>query len=483
MSDSQRLPRSTPEEQGLSSAVITAFMEALQQTGQEIHTVMLVRHGYVIAEGGWKPYSPDLPRLLNSVTKSFTSAAIGFAVAEGRLTVEDTVLSFFPEEAPAHPSSNLLAMRVKHLLAMATGHTEDTIAYLRQREDGDWVRAFLDIPVNEAPGTRFVYNNGASHMLSAIIQKLTGEMLHEYLQTRLLEPLGIINAKWEACPRGISTGGWGLSITTEDIAKFGQLYLNKGVWKGRRLLSEEWITESVQSHISNGDDPNSEWAQGYGYQFWLNRYGSYRADGAFGQLSVVMPQQDAVLAVTAAVTDLGIVFEQIWQVLLPALTANSEPLPNDDQARKVLNGKLSSLAIAPPRQAEHSVSGGEYSGRRYVRTEEEEEAAGFTQLEFQFEAGQCNISWSWGKNDVKQSLRCGLGAWQENEWKNQGETERIAASGTWQDETTFAVSVRLLESAIQDTYLCQFDGNRLVVSFNRAFSVGPDSWRATFASE
>ena len=484
MSKSQRLRRSTPEEQGISSAVITEFIEALQQTGQEIHTIMLVRHGFVITEGGWKPYSPDLPRLLNSVTKSFTSAAIGFAVAEGRLSVEDTVLSFFSEEAPVDPSSYLSAMRVKHLLAMATGHTEDTIEYIRAREDGDWVRGFLEFPVKEVPGTRFIYNSGASHILSAIIQKLTGETLHDYLQIRLLEPLGIMGTKWESCPRGINTGGWGLSITTEDIAKFGQLYLNKGVWKDQQLLSEEWIAESVQSHISNGDDPNSDWAQGYGYQFWLNRcHGSYRADGAFGQLSVVMPKQDAVLAVTAAVTDLGIVLEQVWQVLIPALNVNNILFPTDDKARSMLADKLSSLTISPLRLADHSVSEGEYSGQRYVRTVGEA-VVDMTHLSFQFEAGECILSWSRGLDNEKQSLRCGLGVWQENRWNKQGESERIAGSGTWQDETTFIVSVRLLESAIQDTYLCQFDGNRLVVSYNRAFVVEPvQSWKAEFERE
>ncbi|BBH18889.1 hypothetical protein Back11_02340 [Paenibacillus baekrokdamisoli] len=482
MSESQQLPRSTPEEQGVSPAVITALLHAWERTGQEIHSFILVRHGKVIAEGGWKPYSPDLPRFLNSVTKSFTSAAVGFAVSEGRLSVEDTVLSFFPEKAPAYISEHLSSMRVKHLLAMATGHTEDTTPHLRRGEERDWVRAFLGFPVNEEPGTRFIYNGGASHMLSAILQKLTGETVHQYLQQRLFEPLGIEDTKWDTCPSGISTGGWGLTITTEDIAKFGQLYLNKGEWEGRQLLSEEWITESVQSHISNGDDPNSDWGQGYGYQFWRNQHGGYRADGAFGQAALVMPEQDAVLALTAAVTDFGAVLDQVWRVLLPALDASRSPLPSDDAAREELADKLSSLSIEPPRHEDHSIKEDDYSGKRFVRNEQGS-VADFDCISFDFEDEQVVMTWSWKDKKETQSILCGLGVWQENQLRQEDDIVRAVASGTWQDETTFVVSLRILETAYQDTYQCRFEGNQLHAVYSRAFNVYPDkAWAASFES-
>ncbi|MBW7461807.1 serine hydrolase, partial [Paenibacillus sepulcri] len=152
----------------------------------------------------------------------------------------------------------------------------------------------LAAPVEHEPGTHFVYNSGATYMLSAILQKVTGQTLLEYLQPRLIEPLGIKGAAWDVCPRGINVGGWGLNVTTEDIARFGQLYLQKGMWNGQRLLTEEWIAEATSSQISNGDGGVNDWAQGYGYQFWRCRHGVYRGDGAFGQFCIVMPEQDAV---------------------------------------------------------------------------------------------------------------------------------------------------------------------------------------------
>ena len=226
------LPRSAPEAQGVSSSAILAFLEDVEEHIPELHSVMLLRHGRVLAEGWWAPYAAQHPHMLYSLSKSFTATAIGMAVAEGRLTVDDLVLSFFPEQAPAAPDANLRMMRVRHLLSMSTGHDGDTSG--RVFSQRNWVNAFLSLPVEHEPGTHFCYNTAATYLLSAILQKLTGEKLL-YLRPRLLRPLGITGATWESCPLGINTGGFGLSVKTEDIARFGQLYLNNGLWHGRRL--------------------------------------------------------------------------------------------------------------------------------------------------------------------------------------------------------------------------------------------------------
>ncbi|MCB0150534.1 MAG: serine hydrolase, partial [Caldilineaceae bacterium] len=220
--DTRRLPRSTPESQGISTAAIAAFLDAVERTGAGLHSFMLVRHGHVVAEGWWAPYAPALRHMLYSLSKSFVSTAVGLAVAEGRLTVDDAVVRFFPESLPPTVSDNLAAMRVRHLLSMSTGHDVDVNDAVKNAPDGDWARAFLAQPVQHRPGTHFAYNSAATYMLSAIVQRLAGETVLAYLGPRLLAPLGIAGATWESCPRGVNIGGWGLEIRTEDIAVFGQ---------------------------------------------------------------------------------------------------------------------------------------------------------------------------------------------------------------------------------------------------------------------
>ena len=229
--------------QGISSAAITAFVKAAQKSIQSLHSFMLLRHGTVVAEGWWYPYRPEAPHMLFSLSKSFTSTAVGFAVAEGRLSVDDSVLSFFPDDAPKKVSPNLAAMQVRHLLSMSTGHDQDATERTLRRKDRNAAKAFLSLPVEHEPGTHFVYNSAASYMLSAIVQKLTGQTLLDYLTPRLFEPLGIQGATWESYGNhegvAVNFGGWGLNVKTEDIARLGQLYLQKG--------HVEWQTPAARS--------------------------------------------------------------------------------------------------------------------------------------------------------------------------------------------------------------------------------------------
>src|SRR5690349_9507617 len=202
-----QLKRTNPEAEGIPSSAILDFLKAIEQHTHPLDAVqgfMLLRHGNVVAEEWWAPYGPESPHSLYSLSKSFTSTAIGLAISEGRLTVDDPVLKFFPEEGPSNPSENLKSMRVRHLLSMNTGHKEDTTRYVFQGEDTNWARTFLSLPVEYQPGTWFVYNTAATYMLSAIITKLTGESLLDYLRSRLFDPLGIENPVWESDSRGIN---------------------------------------------------------------------------------------------------------------------------------------------------------------------------------------------------------------------------------------------------------------------------------------
>ncbi|MBI2302704.1 MAG: serine hydrolase, partial [Armatimonadetes bacterium] len=298
------LPRATPESQGIPSAAVLAFLDHADAHLDALHSFMLLRHGRVVAEGWWEPYQPADPHMLFSLSKSFTSTAAGFAIAEGLLTADDPVVLFFPEDLPNPVSPNLAAMRVRHLLSMSTGHAEDTLGPVVRSTDGNWVRSFLACPVEHKPGTHFLYNSGATYLVSAIVQSLTGQTVLDWLTPRLLDPLGITGAFWESCPRGINTGGWGLNLKTEDIARFGQLYLHDGLWEGRRILPAGWVAEATRKHVPNGDDPESDWCQGYGYQFWRSKCQAYRGDGAFGQFCVVLPEADAVVATTSGIGDM-----------------------------------------------------------------------------------------------------------------------------------------------------------------------------------
>ena len=264
-------PRSIPEAQGVPPGAILDLVESLDQI-DAMNSFMLVRHSKVIAEGWWAPYSAQENHELYSLSKSFTSTAVGMAVAEGKLSIDDEVLKFFPDDAPDKPSANLKAMRVHDLLTMNTGNQDE----VPTAADKISARAFLTNAVPHKPGTHFKYNTPATFMLSAIVQKQTGLTVLDYLRPRLFEPLGITQPVWNTNWQGISLGGYGLSVRTEDIARFGQLYLQRGNWQGKQLIPKEWVEMATSKQVSNGSNPKSDWDQGYGFQFWRCRNGAYR---------------------------------------------------------------------------------------------------------------------------------------------------------------------------------------------------------------
>lgn len=407
---------------------------------------MLLRHGNVIAEGWWSPYAPDRPHMLFSLSKTFTSTAVGLAIHEGCFSIDDPVLSFFPDDTPANVSEHLAAMRVRDLLTMSSGHSADTWQTLEARADGNWTRAFLESPLEHAPGTHFVYNTGATYMLSAIVQKTTGMKLVDFLQPRLFAPLGIENARWDESPQGINLGGIGLWLKTEDIARFGQLYLQKGMWQGTQIVPEAWIAEATAVQIANGDMAESDWTQGYGYQIWQCRHGAYRADGVFGQYCIVMPEQDAVLAITGGmdVFDMQEPLDMIWEMLLPAM--GDVPLPEDAAAASMLADKFAKLAL--PRAGMESISPdtARLSGRVYAVDANE---LGIETIALTFTDDGCTINVRTATGD--ETIPCGYGRWLEGEtslfndpWLS-GLTP-VASSAGWSSDGALVVTIRLIET-------------------------------------
>ena len=341
------LPRSTPEAQGISSRAIFEFVEAADKINT-LHSFMVVRHGRVIAEGWWQPEAADRPHALHSVTKSFTATAVGLAIAAGKLSLDDPVLKFFPADAPADPSDNLKALKVRDLLSMSGGHETEP-----RSAGGPSVKNFLAHPFVYQPGTHFQYNSMGSYTLSAIVTKVTGQTSLEYLKPRLFEPLGIDDPEWATSPEGNSIGGSGLKLRTEDIAKLGQLYLQKGQWNGKPLLSPQWVEQATSKQVPNDQESHAkigvDWRQGYGFQFWRCTHNAFRGDGAGGQFIVVIPEQDAVVAITADTGNMQGELNAIWEKLLPAF--QDETLSEDAAGQEKLKQRIASLEAHPAKQA------------------------------------------------------------------------------------------------------------------------------------
>jgi CubicO group peptidase (beta-lactamase class C family) len=446
----QPLPRSSPEAQGISSSAILSFVEAADKNIDSLNSFMLVRHGQVVAEGWWSPYNAESPHSLYSLSKSFTSTAVGIAIGEGKLNVDDPVLKFFPEVAPAEPGKNLKSMRVSDLLRMSTGHQEEP-----RRTKEPWTKTFLAANVPHKPGTHFLYNTTATYMLSAIVQKATGMTLLDYLKPRLFEPLNIEHPTWETSPEGISTGGWGLSIRTEDIARFGQLYLQRGNWNGKQLVPATWVEAATARQTSNGSDPSSDWEQGYGYQFWRARHRAYRGDGAFGQFCIVMPEQDAVIAITSGLKNMQGVLSLVWDKLLPAMSP--APLATDPEARKKLELTLAGLTIRPQ---EGSSSPAKDSAKTYVFPANERKLETIT-LVTDPKSDAVTLTAKFG--GVEQKMSCGRGAWQKGRMAyGVFDDQPVAVSGAWTGDDTYTAKICFYETPFILTLSLKFSGDKLL---------------------
>ena len=454
------LPRSTPEDQGVRSAAVLAFVEAADKNLDSLHSFMLVRHGHVVAECWWAPYAADSRHMLFSLSKSFTSTAVGLAAAEGKLSVDDPILKFFPDDAPADLPANLKSMRLTDLLRMSTGHQTEP----PRKPDEPWVRTFLKHPVPFKPGTHFLYNTSATYMLSAAVQKATGETVLDYLKPRLFDPLGIENPTWEKSPQGISTGGYGLSVRTEDIAKFGQLYLHKGKWAGKQLVPEAWVEAATARQTSNGSNPKSDWDQGYGYQFWRCRHGAYRGDGAFGQYCIVLPEQDAVIAITSGLRDMQAVLNLVWDKLLPGM--QSGKLPADDTARESLSHALKKLAIRIP---EGTATPAKVMARTFTFPTNDRKVESLALAE-----AEGRMTLVVHVDGREQRLECGAGSWQTGRaaWGSQP-AQPVAAAGAWTADGTFTARACFTETPFVHTIRLKFAGDEVKYETEANVGFGP----------
>lgn len=478
------LPVSTPEAEGVSSAAIMTFLDSAAKSNNELHGFVFLRHGKIVAKGWWSPYKPELKHTLYSTSKSFTSTAVGFAVTDKLMTVEDKVISFFPDDLPDTVSQFLSDLRVKDLLSMTVGMDPDPTSSV-VGNDSNWVRGFLSTPIINKPGSVFLYNTMATYMLSAIVQKVTGEKIIDYLTPRLFTPLGIEGMDWEEDLRGINTGGWGLRLKTEDLAKFGQLYLQKGKWNGKQIIPAEWIEEATTSKIDQAPDmprekkDSSDWTQGYGYQFWRSRHNSFRADGAFGQFIIVLPDEDAVIAITAETPDMQDEINLVWKYLLPGM--HEGKLKDDPRITAELKQKLSSLALSNLRDTLPSVLAAEISGKTYTLAPNSKNLESIT---FIFANNECQVTEVYSNITYENTF--GSGTWRTGETNKPGPSlvegaktkkaflypAKIAASYTWKDKNTLELVLRYIESPHTETLICRFDHNKIEADLLKSQAYG-----------
>lgn len=447
------LPRSTPADQKVDPAAILSLVDALaDHPAIEMHSLMVVRHGQVIAEGWWAPYSAGRPHLLYSLSKSFTSTAAAFALAEGLLDLDDTVISHFGEFDADITDRRSRSMKVRHVASMASGHSGETLSDAIARDPLELVRGFLLIPPDREPGTVFAYNQPCTYTLASIVQRNAGMPLTEYLRPRLLDPLGIGQVGWHAWPAGREQGFSGLYARTEDVAKLGLLYLQGGRWEGAQLIPEEYAVAATSRQIDNPGEPSPDWQQGYGYQFWMSRHG-YRGDGAFGQFCVILPEQDTVIATTACAPDMQAMLDAMWTCLLPGI---GTAVPDAGPAQEQLTARLSGLELpacpATPAPADWSTW---TAGPIPVAADAAASRTGppLSSISVAPGAGCWQISLCEPDNGV--TLPVTAGSWTVSEPVDRhGGVIPVAASGGWLDDRTLRAEVIFLETPHRADITC-----------------------------
>ena len=490
------LPRATPAEKHVDPRAIAAFLDAAAANGIELHGFMLYRGGAVIAEGWWSPYRADIPHMQHSLAKSVTATAIGLAVAEGRLALDDAVVSFFPDRLPLRVGENLAAMTLRDLLTMRSGHRTGISGAAWRHLPTDWATAFLATDVSDRPGTRFVYSSASSYMLSAILQKVTGERMRDYLEPRLFAPLGISSLTWDTSPSGVNPGGNGLSFPTEASLKLGVLHLHGGMWEANRVVPQGWVRAATQPAIlpAFSEDPAAarhlaEQApdRGYGYHWWTWPDGAFLASGLFGQYAIVLPAQDAVIAVTAALPSRDDrLLDLIWRDLRPALGSFAPPAASSG----TLAARLKALALDMPRPRPTPAFAAHISGRRFTiranaygvaaitlhlpdrNVTDRNAAAPIGRFILQDEAGTHEIAL--GLQAPVESMTSMPGASLHHAY--QPAEMRVLATGQWVDEHVFAMQWHFIETAFRDTVLCRFTDDGVTIERSVNVNSGATSW-------
>ncbi|MCH4207590.1 MAG: beta-lactamase family protein [Solobacterium sp.] len=474
--------RTSPEAVGISSAQVNHYIDELETSGTEMHGLMIMRHGKVCTEGWWQPYGPGLRHGDQSLTKTYAATGVGIACTEGLVKLEDRIIDLFPEYAPAEPSENLQKMTVRDVLCMGCGM--DTMPAPTK----DWIRDFLAIPVTHVPGTAYMYNSVGSTLLAAIVKKVSGEGLHEYLTKRLFTKIGIDpdNLRWMYMPDGTEVGGGGLYSTTEDNLRLMKLYADGGVWNGDRILSEEYVRKatSLQNGSATESAGNPEATDnfvGYGFQMWMCKpKGVYRADGAMGQFSIVIPDLDMLISINETASGAHWAQKTLditWQFIEAVRQQNEVEQNSEESAR--LQYRLKHLSLEAPKYQLRNTAAGNVCGSVYqvdsgciqfgdmivVMMSGGPVSKGIEQIQFKFHSDAVEINFVQDHMDYAVTAAMD-GTRRFNHLQFSGSPiSQLYLNAYWQDDTTLSVAVRWIETCFEKEFKFAFaeDGKSITV--------------------
>ena len=459
---------STPEEQGLDSALILQMFQEIRDKHIDIHSLLLVRNGHLVTEAYFDPYTQTMKHPVFSVTKSVTSILTGIALHEGYIkSLDQKVLDFFPAIAANVTDENVQDITLEYLLTMSAGYNTTTTLpaeELHQKDANfDTVDHILTYnSILQKPGTTFFYDSGLSHLMSAIIQETTGISTLEYAQEKLFGPLGITGVSWETDPRGIPLGNTGLTLSPRDMAKLGYLYLNRGQWKGEQIVPAKWVDQSTTKHIETKGLMNAAEDDGYGYFWWIDAYGGYSAHGFGGQYIFVVPKLNLVAVFTSGLTDPDFPTPRrlMEEYILPAAKSTQALSPSQAATElQAYNKRITNPEVQP---APLPAMAHQISGKTFQITEK---SGPFVEkFTLTFEDGknlyQLQATWPDGNYQVLGGLD---NRFYVNEMPQGSQMERAAIKGYWQDEKTFVETVKNLAQLENVIFTYTFDGNHVTI--------------------
>ncbi len=445
-------------DKNVNRTAVVKFMRECKENKTDIHSFEIIQNNEVKVRIAPAPYSFEYKQQLYSLSKSFSSTAIGLLVDEGKLSIEDKVIDIFPDKCPEKIGKNTAKMCVKHLLSMNTGHNRCLLYDIRQ--SGDPVRLFLSFEPENEPGTHFFYNNAATFMLSQIVRRYADMSMYDFLSLRLFDVLGIKNTYWNTFADGNSQGAVGLHASTDDIAKLGLLYLNKGMYNGKRILSERWVNSASAVWSDNSTNGTPDWVAGYGFQFWRNAADGFRGDGAFGQLCVILPSKNMVFAMEAYSDDMQKEMDLLYN-LADSLYGESDMSENE----------LNHFIDRYHEPVKYQDAEDKFFEKLYTC---EENVFGITFIRFTDNEDSVDVNFSDGT--AWQTMRFGKGRFCENnitikklkptleELAGHDEKENVhfAACCTWKDNSLH-LHINYLDNPHIDEYFCEFEGDRLIM--------------------